>query len=104
MTREDLECIAKWFAHIEQMATDRKNANGVVVENVDYLLNTIKVTAKDSREYVEKFCLPAFTNEVDGVVRVAGISSCVATNGVQLKASLKRFKDGDKVKVIIIKE
>lgn len=55
MTREDIECIIKWFSHIEQLATDGKTANGFQM-HTDKLLATIKVVAKDSREYVEKFC------------------------------------------------
>lgn len=55
MTNEDIECITKWFSHIEQLATDGKTANGFEMP-IDRLLATIKVVAKDSREYVEKFC------------------------------------------------
>lgn len=55
MTREDIECIIKWFSHIEQLATDWKTANGFQMPT-EKILATIKVVAKDSREYVEKFC------------------------------------------------
>lgn len=74
MTREDIECIIKWFSHIEQLATDGKTANGFQMPT-DKILATIKVVAKDSREYVEKFCnnsVPkdleeAANNYLDGV-------------------------------------
>ena len=64
MTREDIECIIKWFSHIEQLATDGKTANGFQMPT-DKILATIKVVAKDSREYVEKFCNDSVPNGLE---------------------------------------
>ncbi len=64
MTREDIECIIKWFSHIEQLATDGKTANGFQMPP-DKILATIKVVAKDSREYVEKFCNESVPNDLE---------------------------------------
>ena len=64
MTREDIECIIKWFSHIEQLATDGKTANGFQMPT-DRLLATIKVVAKDSREYVEKFFNESIPNDLE---------------------------------------
>lgn len=51
---ENISLIIKWFEHIEQMATDRKTANGFVM-NEQETLDEIKCLAKQSREYVEMF-------------------------------------------------
>lgn len=64
MTREDIECIIKWFSHIEQLATDGKTANGFQMP-ADKILATIKVVAKDSREYVEKFCNDSIPKDLE---------------------------------------
>ena len=48
----DLDLILKWFAHIEQMATDRKTQNGYVMRDCD-ALDEIKVLAKNSQEYIK---------------------------------------------------
>lgn len=54
MDKEKLkELIIEWFSHIEQMATDRKTANGNVM-GYQECLNEIKVLAKDSREFVKR--------------------------------------------------
>lgn len=53
MDSEELkELIIEWFSHIEQMATDRKTANGYVMDYQE-CLDEIKVLAKNSREYVD---------------------------------------------------
>ncbi len=64
MTREDIECIIKWFSHIEQLATDGKTANGFQM-STDKILATIKTVAKDSREYVEKFCNDSVSKDLE---------------------------------------
>jgi hypothetical protein len=48
----DLDLILEWFAHIEQMATDRKTQNGYVMRDCD-ALDEIKVLAKNSQEYIK---------------------------------------------------
>lgn len=54
MTPEELKkLIIEWFAHIEQMATDRKTLNGYVM-NYQGCLEEIRRLAKDSREFVDK--------------------------------------------------
>lgn len=68
MTRGDIECIIKWFSHIEQLATDGKTANGFQMPT-DRLLTTIKVVAKDSREYVEKFSNESIPNDLEEVAK-----------------------------------
>jgi hypothetical protein len=68
MTREDIGCIIKWFSHIEQLATDGKTANGFQMPT-DKILATIKVVAKDSREYIEKFCNEFVPKDLEEAVR-----------------------------------
>ena len=54
MDKEELKgLIIEWFSHIEQMATDRKTANGDVMDYQE-CLNEIKVLAKDSRVFVDR--------------------------------------------------
>ena len=53
MNKEELkELIIEWFSHIEQMATDRKTANGNVM-GYQECLDEIKVLAKNSKEFVD---------------------------------------------------
>lgn len=52
MAEEDKKLIVYWFEHIAQIATDRKTANGFVME--DWVaLDEIKALAKDSVYYIE---------------------------------------------------
>lgn len=51
MAQEDKELVIKWFKTIQQIATDRKNANGFVMKDADALLN-IKIHAKDAIDYL----------------------------------------------------
>lgn len=51
MTNEDKELVIKWFKTIQQIATDRKNANGFVMKDADALLN-IKIHARDAIDYL----------------------------------------------------
>lgn len=51
---EEKDLIVSWFNHIEQMATDRKTLNGAVMEPME-ALDEIKVLAKNSAEFIEKF-------------------------------------------------
>ena len=54
MEQEELkELIIEWFSHIEQLATDRKNLNGYVMDYQD-CLDEIRRLAKDSKEFVDK--------------------------------------------------
>lgn len=50
---QEFELLSSWFKHIEQMAKDRKTANGNIM-NMRECLNEISVIAKDSREYIQK--------------------------------------------------
>lgn len=53
----DLDLILEWFAHIEQMADDRKTQNGYVMRDSD-ALDEIKVLAKNSQEYIKAHVVP----------------------------------------------
>ena len=53
----DLDLILGWFAHIEQMATDRKTQNGYVMTPQD-ALDEIKVLAKNSQEHIKAHVAP----------------------------------------------
>lgn len=53
----DLDLILGWFAHIEQMSTDRKTQNGYVMTPQD-ALDEIKVLAKNSQEYIKAHVAP----------------------------------------------
>lgn len=83
MTREDIECIIKWFSHIEQLATDGKTANGFQMPP-DKILATIKVVAKDSREYVEKFCYESTPNDLEEAAWDCVLDSVDVNNPVLL--------------------
>ena len=52
MTKEEIDNIICWFEHIEQIADDRKTANGVVMEDWA-ALDEIKAIAKDSVYYIK---------------------------------------------------
>ena len=52
MNEEDKQLVIEWFETIKQIATDRKNANGFVMEDADALLN-IKIHAKDAIDYLK---------------------------------------------------
>ena len=56
MTQEDKKNIICWFEHIAQIADDRKNLNGVVMEDWA-ALDEIKAIAKDSIYYIKNDCL-----------------------------------------------
>ena len=53
---EELGIVARWFYSIAKLADDRKNANGVVMSDVD-TLQEIKIKAKIAAEYVENYLL-----------------------------------------------
>lgn len=55
MTQKDIKLIVDWFAHIEQMADDRKTLNGVVMEDWA-ALDEIKCLAHDCQEYINLHC------------------------------------------------
>ena len=76
MTRKDIECIIKWFSHIEQLATDGKTANGFQMP-ADEILATIKVAAKDSREYVEKLYNGSIPNDLEEAADKFANQDCV---------------------------
>ena len=63
MTQEDIKLIVEWFAHIEQMADDRKTANGVVMEDWA-ALDEIKCLARECQEYINLYCTESFKKEV----------------------------------------
>lgn len=55
MTQEELKwLIIDWFSHIEQLATDRKNLNGYVMDYQN-CIDEIKMIAKNSKEFVEQY-------------------------------------------------
>lgn len=49
---EELQLVLSWFAHIEQLATDRKTANGHVMSEND-TLDEIRCLARNSQEYMK---------------------------------------------------
>lgn len=55
MTKQDTELITQWFEHIAQIATDRKTANGVVMQDWA-ALDEIAALAKDSIYYIKNCC------------------------------------------------
>lgn len=46
-----IELIRGWFAHIEQLATDRKTLNGVVMSD-SHTLDEIRCLARNCQEYI----------------------------------------------------
>ena len=71
MTQEDIKLIVEWFAHIEQMADDRKTANGVVMEDWA-ALDEIKCKAKNCQEYINLHCKqPSLPSNLDEGAREA---------------------------------
>ncbi|MBP5724953.1 MAG: hypothetical protein J6X18_15445 [Bacteroidales bacterium] len=50
--KEEKELVLHWFEHIAQIATDRKTANGVVMEDWA-ALDEIAAIAKDSVYYIK---------------------------------------------------
>ena len=55
MTAEEKEFMIEWFGHIEQIATDRKTANGFVM-GYQHCLDEIRAIAKNSIYYIKKHC------------------------------------------------
>ena len=54
MEKEELrEFIENWFAHIEQLATDKKTLNGDVMDD-KHCLDEIKCLAKNARDFIER--------------------------------------------------
>lgn len=53
MNKEQKDLVMYWFKHIEQLATDRKTANGYVMGFQD-TLDEIRCLAKNSQEYINK--------------------------------------------------
>ena len=64
MKQEDLELIIEWFAHIEQIADDRKTLNGVVMEDWA-ALDEIKCKARNCQEYIKNHCIQPETQGLD---------------------------------------
>ncbi len=65
MTKEDIELIVEWFAHIEQIADDRKTVNGVVMEDWA-ALDEIKCKAKNCQKYINLHCKqPSIPSNLD---------------------------------------
>ena len=65
MTQEDIKLILGWFAHIEQIATDRKTANGAITEDWA-ALDEIRCKSHDCQEYIKAFCLePSLPSNLD---------------------------------------
>lgn len=54
MTNETINLIIEWFAHIEQMATDRKTQTGAVMDR-QHCLDEIAVLASECRQFVEEY-------------------------------------------------
>lgn len=48
------ELILEWFAHVEQLATDRKTANGEVM-GLQHTLDEIRCLARDCQHYVQNY-------------------------------------------------
>lgn len=54
MTNETINLIIEWFAHIKQLATDRKTQTGAVMD-VQHCLNEIAAIASNSKQFVEEY-------------------------------------------------
>lgn len=54
MTKETIDIIIEWFAHIEQLGTDRKTQTGVVMD-YQHSLDEIAAMASRCRQFVEKY-------------------------------------------------
>lgn len=54
MTQEEKYLIKHWFDHIAQMADDCKTLTGYVMDDA-HCLDEIKVLAKDSSNFIERF-------------------------------------------------
>lgn len=54
MTKETTKLIIEWFAHIEQMASDRKTLTGVVMDK-QHCLDEIAAKASRCKQFVEKY-------------------------------------------------
>ena len=55
MNKTDKELMMSWFAHIEQIATDKKTLNGVIMDD-QQALKEIKVLAKDCQTFIKLYC------------------------------------------------
>ena len=60
---EDKELIQSWFAHIEQLATDRKTATGAVMD-LQHTLDEIRCLARDSQYYIKHLVKQEATMDV----------------------------------------
>ena len=49
--KDTLKLAVRWFGHISQIATDRKTANGAVM-NYSEALDEIRVLARESAQYI----------------------------------------------------
>ena len=54
MTKEEKALLLRWFDRIAQMADDRKTLTGEVMDDA-HTLDEIKVLAKESAEFIEKY-------------------------------------------------
>ena len=54
MTKETIDLIIEWFAHIEQLATDRKTQTGIVMDK-QHCFDEISAMASRCRQFVEKY-------------------------------------------------
>ena len=52
----ELGVVAKWFYNISKLANEKKNANGVVMNDSD-TLKQIEIEARIAAEYVENYLL-----------------------------------------------
>lgn len=62
MKQETVDLIIGWFAHIEQLATDRKTLTGATMDT-QHCFNEIAALARDSRQFVEKYRYEESTSE-----------------------------------------
>lgn len=53
MNKNEIDLILHWFAHIEQLATDRKTQTGHVMCDSD-TLDEIRCLAKNSQVFIKK--------------------------------------------------
>ena len=54
MTKETINLIIEWFAHIEQLATDRKTQTGVVMDK-QHCLDEIAAMASRCKQFVNEY-------------------------------------------------
>ena len=94
MTKETTKLIIEWFAHIEQMARDRKTQTGAVMDK-QHCLDEIAVLASECKQFVEEFQHeqePINEEELDKIALEYAINNYSYDIGINI--SKQSFKAG----------